>query len=139
MAIAPSWAVLGGDVSSIQVDQTRMRAQRESRAAVREGTVHELRMPDGSSIRQFVNANGIVYAVAWSTRLKPDFAQMLGRHAADFEAGVAAVSRSPGLTRSAEVDRGDLVVHSSGRPGAFVGQAWLKSLLPSGARTDAIR
>lgn len=101
--------------------------------------MHEIRMPDGSSIREFVNAQGIVYAVAWSTRLKPDFTQMLGRHAADFDAGVSAQSQKPGLQRSAAVDRGDLVVHSAGRPGAFVGRAWLKSQLPLGTRSDAVR
>ncbi len=58
--------------------------------------MHEIRMPDGSSIREFVNAQGIVYAVAWSTRLKPDFTQMLGRHAADFDAGVSAQSQKAG-------------------------------------------
>jgi hypothetical protein len=139
MAAAPSWAVLGGDVATIQVDQTRMRAQHLSHAPVAGGTVQELRMADGSSIRQYVNAQGTVYAVAWSTRLKPDFALMLGRHADEFNAGVASAARPAGLQRRAVVDRGDLVVDSAGRPGAFVGRAWLKSLVPAGTRVDAIR
>lgn len=139
LGVAPSWAVLGGDTATIQADQTRMRAQRQALAPVLGGSVHELRMADGSSIRQFVNAQGVVYAVAWSTRLKPDFAQMLGRHAAEFDAGVASSPRMAGLQRRAVVDRGDLVVDSAGRPGAFVGRAWLKSLLPAGTRADAIR
>jgi hypothetical protein len=139
MAIAPSWAVLGGNAATIQADQTRMQAQRRALAAVQGGSIQELRTADGSSIRQFVNAQGIVYAVAWSTRLKPDFAQMLGGHAAEFDAGVAAGPRAPGLRRRAVVDRGDLVVESAGRPGAFVGRAWLKSLVPAGTPTDAIR
>lgn len=139
LSCSPSWAVLGGDVASVQADQLRMRATRQTTNAVQGGTVHEIRMPDGSSIREFVNAQGIVYAVAWSTRLKPDFTQMLGRHAADFDAGVSAQSQKPGLQRSAAVDRGDLVVHSAGRPGAFVGRAWLKSQLPLGTRSDAVR
>jgi Protein of unknown function (DUF2844) len=139
LAGAASWGVLGGDVAGIQADQTRMRATRLSTDTAQGGSVHEIRMPDGSSIRQFVNAQGIVYAVAWSTRLKPDFAQLLGRHAADFDAGVSAVAQTPGIKRSAVVDRGDLVVVSAGRPGAFVGRAWLKSQLPQGTGSDAIR
>jgi Protein of unknown function (DUF2844) len=137
--VAPSWAVLGGDAATIQADQMRLRAQRQAIALVQGGTVQELRMADGSSIRQFVNAQGKVYAVAWSTRLKPDFAQMLGRHAAEFDAGVASTARQPGLQRRALVDRGDLVVDSAGRPGAFVGRAWLKSMVPTGTTVDAIR
>jgi hypothetical protein len=102
-------------------------------------SVHEIRLSDGGSIRQFVNAQGIVYAVAWSTRLKPDFAQMLGRYAAEFDAGAAAAASSPGLKHSAVVDRGDLVVHAAGRLNAFVGRAWLKSQVPPGVNPDAIR
>lgn len=139
LCCAPSWAVLGGDMASVQADQVRMRAMRNSASAAQGGSVHEIRMSDGSSIREFVNAQGIVYAVAWSTRLKPDFAQLLGRHAAEFDAGVSAELQTPGLKRSAVVDRGDLVVHSAGRPGAFVGRAWLKSQVPAGTRSDAIR
>lgn len=139
MAIAPAWAFLGGDLASVQADQTRMRAARVTTSAAQTASVHDIRLADGSSIRQFVNAQGIVYAVAWSTRMKPDFAQMLGRHAAEFDAGVAAERRAPGLQRSVTVDRGDLVVHSAGRPGAFVGKAWLKSQLPAGTSADAIR
>jgi len=139
MALGPAWAFLGGDLSSVQTDQTRMRASRVTTSAAQAVSVHDIRLADGSSIRQFVNAQGIVYAVAWSTRMKPDFAQMLGRHAAEFDAGVAAKPRAPGLQRGAIVDRGDLVVHSAGRPGAFVGKAWLKSQLPAGVSGDAIR
>ena len=138
LAVAPAWAVLGGDAASLPAEQARMHAARATASAGSGATVHELRLPDGASIRHFVNAQGIVYAVAWSTRLKPDFAQLLGRHEADFTAGAAAL-RQPGLQRSASVDRGDLVVQSAGRPGAFVGKAWLKSQLPAGTSADAIR
>lgn len=134
-----SWAVLGGDLASVQTGQTSIQATRQTTLAAPGVAVHEIRMADGSSIREFVNAQGIVYAVAWSTRMKPDFTQMLGRHAIAFNAGVTAQPRKPGLTRNVAVDRDDLVVHSAGRPGAFVGRAWLKSLLPAGARPDAIR
>jgi len=139
LACAPSWAVLGGDIGSVQADQVRMKATRIANNDAQGGTVHEIRMPDGSSIRQFVNSRGVVYAVAWSTRLKPDFAQLLGRHSAEFDAGVSADLRSPGIKRSAFVDRDDLVVNSAGRLGAFVGRAWLKSQVPVGTRSDAIR
>ena len=135
----PAFAVLGGDLSTVTAAQSRMRAARVTTAAAEGTTVHELRLADGSSIREFVNAQGLVYAVAWSTRLKPDFSYLLGTHAAEFEAGVAASASAPGLKRSVAVERGDLVVHSGGRMGAFVGKAWLKSQLPAGQASDAVR
>ena len=136
---APAFAVLGGDLSTVTAAQSRMRAARVTTAAAQGTTVHELRLADGSAIREFVNAQGIVYAVAWSTRLKPDYSYLLGIHAAEFEAGIAAKASTPGLKRSVAVERGDLVVHSSGRLGSFVGKAWLKSQMPAGQTPDAIR
>jgi hypothetical protein len=139
LAVVPSWAVLGGDASSVQTDQSRMRALRTVTRAPSGASVHEIRLADGSSIRQSVNARGIVYAVAWSTRLKPDFAQMLGRYAVEFDAGVADKARAQGLKRSATIDHDDLVVQSGGRLNAFVGRAWLKSQLPPDVNPDEIR
>jgi hypothetical protein len=135
----PAWAFLGGGVADVQGEQLRMRATRAVATTFQPGSVHELRLADGSSIRQYINAQGVVYAVAWSTRVKPDFTQLLGRYAADFDAGVAAVLRTPGIKRSAVIDQGDLVVQSGGRQGAFVGKAWLKSQLPTGTSANAIR
>ncbi|MDH4062260.1 MAG: DUF2844 domain-containing protein [Aquincola sp.] len=136
---APAHAALGEPLSSVQSEQAKTRASRSSVAAASGASVQELRLADGSSIRQYVNAQGIVFAVAWSTRIKPDFGQWLGHHAATFDAAVADAARQPGLKRSAMVDQGDLVVQSFGRPGAFNGKAWLKSQLPSSWQTDAIR
>jgi hypothetical protein len=136
----PAVAVLGGDAASVEADRLQMRATRQAAHAVAlQGSVQEMRLADGSSIRQFVNARGIVYAVAWSTRIKPDFTQLLGQYASAFDAGIASAAQQPGLKRSVTVDRGDLVVVSAGRPGAFVGRAWLKSELPDGVRADALR
>jgi hypothetical protein len=136
---ASAWAALGGDVAGVQSEQARMRATRAVTSAPQGVSVHDTRLADGSSIRQYVNARGIVFAVAWSTRLKPDFSQLLGRHESEFDAGLAATVRPPGLGRALDIQRGDLVVHSGGRLGAFVGKAWLTSQLPAGVSPDAVR
>ena len=120
LAVVPSWAVLGGDVGSVQTDQSRMRALRTVTRAPSGASVHEIRLADGSSIRQSVNARGIVYAV-------------------EFDAGVASQARAQGLKRSATIDHDDLVVQSGGRLNAFVGRAWLKSQLPPDVNPDEIR
>ena len=139
LTASPAWAVLGGGVADVQGEQLRMRATRAVTTTFQPGSVHELRLADGSSIRQYINAQGIVYAVAWSTRVKPDFTQLLGRYATDFDAGAAAALRTPGIKRSIVVDQGDLVLQSGGRQGAFVGKAWLKSQMPASSSANAIR
>lgn len=138
-AALPAHAVLGGDAGSVESDRLRLRASRQSAAAPIAGAVQQVQLADGSTIRQYLNPQGVVYAVAWNTRTKPDLRSLLGPHAAAFEAAAADAARRPGLKRLAAVEQDDLVVVSSGRPGAFVGRAWLKSQVPAGMHPDAAR
>ena len=47
--------------------------------------------------------------------------------------------RTPGIRHHAELSRGDLVVHSTAHLNAFVGKAYLRSLVPEGVRVDELR
>jgi len=140
LAALPARAVLGGDVSTIAGDQVRMQGTRHP-AAVSSAQVrtHEITLADGSSIREFVTPGGIVFAVAWNTRFKPDLAALLGAHAASYAAAASEAMRAPGIRRQAELRRGDLVVHSTAYLNSYVGKAWLQSLVPQGVPLDALR
>ena len=136
----PAHAVLGGDVSTVAADQTRLRGARH--AAVIAGAslrTHEITMADGSSIREFVTPSGIVFAVAWSTRFKPDLEALFGAHAPAYAAAASEALRTPGIRRHVELRRGDLVVHSTAHLNVYVGRAWLQSLVPQGVDVDALR
>ena len=100
---------------------------------------HEITLADGSSIREYVTPGGIVFAVAWSTRFKPDLAALLGQHAGAYAAAASEAMKAPGIRRHVELRQGDLVVQSGGRLNAFVGRAWLRSLVPEGVNIDALR
>lgn len=136
----PARAVLGGDTSTIADDEARLRGSRHavvaSSAQVR---THEITLADGSSIREFVTPGGIVFAVAWSTRFKPDLAALLGAHAASYTAAASEAMRAPGIRRHVELRRGDLVMHSTAHLNSHVGKAWLQSLVPDGVPLDALR
>lgn len=140
LAALPASAVLGGDDSTIAGDQMRLQGTRHP-AAVSSAQVrtHEITLADGSSIRQFVTPGGIVFAVAWSTRFKPDLAALLGAHAASYAAAASEAMRAPGIRRHVELRRGDLVVQSTAHLNSHVGKAWLQSLVPEGVRVDALR
>ncbi len=133
LAASPAWAVLGGGVADVQGEQLRMHATRAVATNFQGGSVHELRLADGSSIRQYINAQGVVYAVAWSTRVKPNFAQLFGRYAADFNAGAADALRTPGIKRKSSSTMATLLCTRPAGRGAFVGKAWLKSQVPAGS------
>jgi hypothetical protein len=89
--------------------------------------VAERRLDTGTTVREYVDAGGTVFAVSWSGPYLPDLQQLLGR---SFDA-LASVPAGRGRSGLA-VDRADVVIRSSGRMGAFEGQAWLPPKLPAG-------
>jgi hypothetical protein len=90
----------------------------------------------GTVVREYVGADGIVFAVAWSGPFKPDLRELLGRHFDDFRQASEPVAPTRG---AAQVESGDLVVQQSGHMGAFEGRAWLQSRLPAGFDPQAMR
>ncbi len=143
----PAAAALGGRADSIDADAVRLAATRgPARAAAAAVTapglsVQTLRLPDSSTIRQFVGPDGRVYALAWNTRSKPRLDQLLGEHFAPYaQAGRRAMQQRSGVMHGFTVQQGDLVVESNAHLQAHVGRAYLRSLLPDGAGAlDAVR
>ena len=140
LATMPAHAVLGGNVSTIADDHARLKATRlQAVPTSAQIGSHVITLADGSSIREYTTAGGIVFAVAWSTRFKPDLAALLGQHAVTYAAAASEAMKAPGIRRQVDLRRGDLVVQSAGRMNAFVGKAWLRSLVPAGVDVDALR
>ncbi|MEI6734702.1 MAG: DUF2844 domain-containing protein [Comamonadaceae bacterium] len=131
-------AVLGGAEETVQADHRRFGGERRQ-AAGSQFRTHEVSLPDGSTVKQYVNASGVVFAVSWRTRLKPDLNALLGSGYAALAvgsvagAGVAS-ARMQQLTRQPH-----LVVHQGGRMNAFAGLAYVPTLVPQGFNADALR
>jgi len=140
LAAPAAKAVLGGDASTIGDDEARLNGVRRQAAALRpQVQTREIALADGSSIREFVAPNGVVFAVAWSTRFKPRLESLLGTHAAGYAAAASDAMSTPGIKRNVVLQRGDLVVHSTTHLNVFVGKAYLRSLVPNGVGVDELR
>lgn len=138
-AVLPVQATLDEPAASVQADRQRL-ASAHKQSAAPGFEVHTLSARDGSVVREYVGADGIVFAVTWSTRGKPRLDQLLGRHFDSYaEAGRQAMQRRAGVMHAAALQRGDLVVESTGHLNAFSGRAWLRSRLPAGMGSDALR
>jgi hypothetical protein len=131
-------AVLGGAEDSVQADQIRLHGVRHERRDWQMAT-HEIRLGDGSGIKQYVNAAGVVFAVSWRTRLKPDLAALLGAQSGAYAASLTAPSGIGAAKHRQSVRRADLVLHQFGRQNAFAGLAYVPSLVPAGVDADALR
>jgi Protein of unknown function (DUF2844) len=126
LATAPAWAALGGDVASVQADGVSMKAAVRVTAASTY-SIHELPSTSGTSVKEFVGADGKVFALSWQGPFMPDLRQLLGEYFPQYSAAAAA---TPGSHRSLRVNQPGLVVQSSGRMRAFSGRAWIPGMLP---------
>jgi hypothetical protein len=126
VACLPAFATLGEDATTVENDRIKLKAQVRT-TAVAGYTVHEVQSPTGTTVREFVNDSGKVFAVAWTGPLLPDFEQTLGKYFPEYVANAS----SPRVgRRHLDIEGTDLVVHSNGHMRAFYGSAYVLSLLP---------
>ena len=138
LALAPalSYGALGREAQSTDVDQKMLHAQK----AIRPGaafTLHELTLPSGTVVREFVGPDGRVFAVAWRGPTLPDLKQIFGDDNLKIFLSSPPEQRSPRKSRT--VRSQDLVVHSTGSARFFTGFAYIPSLMPRSVREEDIR
>jgi hypothetical protein len=96
-------------------------------------TRHELTRPNGGMVREFTNANGMVFAVTWSGPGKPDLNALLGPYFSTFQTNSVATARQMhSLRHPPMVAQPDLQIQVGGHMGWFHGVAFVPSLAPAG-------
>ena len=101
--------------------------------------LHEIRSASGTMIREYVNASGTVFAVAWDGPWLPDLRQVLGDHFDRYQAIMQSRQHARTGRGAVVIDEPGLVVQMSGHPRAFTGRAYLPALLPAGLQLQSIR
>jgi hypothetical protein len=128
IASAPAFASLGGDASSVATDTAKMKGEAHS-APAGGYTVSQITLPSGTTVKEYVSAEGKVFAVTWKGESMPDLSQTLGTYFAEFKA--AANSGLPHASHhNLTVQQSDLVVQTGGHMRAWNGRAYVPSLLP---------
>jgi len=132
-----SWGVLGEDAALVAADGARINAS--SRLIQRESyTIHELRSPSGITVREYANASGRVFAVAWKGPFLPDMKQLLGTHFEEFQKAAQAQNRRGGHGPLV-IQQPGLIVELGGHMRSFVGRAYLPDEMPAEVRSGEIR
>jgi hypothetical protein len=124
-----AFATLGEPELTVQNDVAQLRASVKSSQTRLSYRVHEIQLPSGTLLREYVGANGNVFAVAWQGTSKPDLRQALGRY---FDVYVAAPRSKIVDRKHMQIQQGDLVIEGSGHMRALSGRAFLASAIPSG-------
>ncbi len=137
---AAAHASLGGDSASVETDRLQLRATaavRQTAAPSGSYTVHEILLPSGTRVRQYVSSAGVVFAVGWSGPFMPNLRQLLGPH---FEALAARqASGNHAGQRFLSLHDPGLVIESGGHPRSYAGRAYLPGALPAGVTAQEIR
>jgi hypothetical protein len=128
-------AALGDDVSAVAADQARLGATlRVHRRATY--AIHELCAAAGAKLREFVNDEGKVFAVAWSGGFRPNLRDVMGAHYDRFIASRRGRRVARGIAR---IELPGMVVVMGGYLRTFFGHAVLTDLLPKGVAVEDLR
>ncbi|MFZ0286541.1 MAG: DUF2844 domain-containing protein [Terriglobales bacterium] len=134
----PAFAALGGDLSSVEADQAHMKASIKVTEAP-SYTVHEIKTPMGTIVREFASSGGTVFAVAWRGPSMPPMQQILGTYFQQFSAGVEAHHAAHVRRAPLNIQEPGLVVQNSGHPRGYFGRAYIPGMLPQGVTPEQIR
>jgi hypothetical protein len=132
----PASATLGESVNSVRTDAQHLRAS----ARVRQASgyeVHEMQV-SGATVREYAS-DGKVFAVAWQGMARPDLRQLLGSYYPQLQQAVAAEKAQRAGRHPVDISEGDLVVQMGGHQRAFVGRAYVRSIMPAAVKIEDIR
>lgn len=138
MVCPTAGAALGGAPTDFGVKdsgrQTRVLSADKAAANYR---INESTLSSGTVVREYVAANGVVFAVSWVGPFMPDLQALLGKHVDTLNAEAAKKPRAGNSQVS--INRPDVVIHSGGHMRAYEGRAWVASEFPSGFTADDIQ
>jgi hypothetical protein len=132
----PAWASLGDNVTSVQTDKAHMKGTLRS-VATQQYVTHEIQVPTGQVVREFVSPEGTVFGVAWEGPFQPDLEQVLGSYFEPAKQAVAAQQRHG--HGPIYVETSGFVFQQGGHARSFHGRAYVPSMVPQGVDVTDIQ
>lgn len=137
LMVGSAHAGLGGDAASVPMDAEQLQSVVHT-TALQGYDIHQFSSDNGVSVREFVNRQGIVFAVAWNGPVVPDLQRLLGSYFADYVKALAAL-KPAALRRPLHIATPDWVIESGGHLRAYNGRAYLPALIPTGTPASDLR
>jgi hypothetical protein len=143
---SPVSASLGGNLGSVESDRAQMNARVEV-TQHQAFELHEMQLPGGTVIDEYVSPEGKVFAVSWHGQFPPPMQQILGSYFQEYSAALQArASQTSGQGqpriyghRPLNIQEEGLVVQTSGHMRAHAGRAYIPDLLPQGVTVNQIQ
>ncbi len=132
----PAWASLGDNVTTVQSDKVHMQGAVRTVASQLYVT-HEITVPTGQVVREYVSLNGNVFGVSWDGPFQPDFRQLLGSYFEPVkQAATAQQRRGHGPIT---IETSGFVFHQGGHARSFHGSAYVPAMVPQGVNVTEIQ
>jgi Protein of unknown function (DUF2844) len=136
---SPASASLGGDVTTVQVDQAHMKGTLR-KTPTSAYTVQEIKTSTGTVVREYVSPAGKIFAVVWRGPFLPDLSQLFGSYFEQFSQSAQKIkNKRPRIRGSLVIHEPGLVVQSGGHMRAYFGKAYIPELVPKGIIIEEIR
>jgi hypothetical protein len=132
---ARAMAALGEDVASVARLRARLGASLKVHARER-FAIHELALPTGTKVREFVGDSGKVFAVSWSGGFRPNLRDVMGSHYDRFIAATRGRRVARGIART---ELPGMVVVMGGYLRNSFGYVLLTDLMPAGLLPEDLR
>jgi len=130
-----AFAELGGNPNSISNDRAKLKGSLQVVHAAAYD-VHQMQLPSGIGVKEYVSPDGKVFAVSWQGQAIPNLKQLLGSYFEQYSRAASGSRRGHGPLL---VQLPGLVVQSAGHARAFVGRAYVPQMIPQGVQLEAIR
>ena len=141
LSIVPTtvFASLGGTLSTIESDRAHMKSALVRIARSDGYTVHETLSPTGTTVREYVGADGIVFGISWEGQFPPDFRQLLGNYFGQYRNAVQTTTRARKARGRMAINQAGFVVRTAAHTRWFSGVAYAPNLLPAGVSPSVVR
>ncbi len=128
-------ATLGEPESTVAAEAQHLRVSVKSTERVNY-RLHEMQLPSGTRLREFADAGGTVFAVAWTGPAKPDLRQALGKY---FDTYIAAAASRQSHRAPLLIQAAGFTMEAGGHMRSFTGRAYLPASVPAGTALEDIR
>jgi hypothetical protein len=137
LCVRAAYAGLGEGRASVIADSDELQGSVHAYSSP-QFEVREITTQNGMRVREFLNQDGLVFAVAWSGPAEPNLQQLLGAHFARYHQARMAQT-PPELRRALRLALPDLVIESGGHMRAYRGRAYLPARVPDGVSTADLK
>lgn len=133
-----AWARLGEGPGSVEKDRKALKVEQvakrvaHAKAAAGGSQVIEIAV-NGTTIRQFVGADNIIFAVSWRGYNHPDLSTLLGNYHVEYAARLASEPKGRQFQRR-PIATSEITVIRGGHQFDLRGVAYINGKLPEGMR-----